>query len=246
MNREYVRVAKKDCYRLEQLIGAAVSAGEAMGATVSIAEATDTLVSVYSRGNPCEMLYDGSWSGLAEPYSEKFAPRIGVDLENKMIDAVNLLYNDRWWDKSRQVNSERLEECLHLCVLKEDGEAIWKRMWSMLFNGDPAVLKQFTSQDPIRYGEDKSGSSSPSLGVGSKFKGDAPEISGQTFGRLQRAIASFPSRYPDYQAKSPKLDDDVRVWLKQIGLAENDAERRVFGAIIREHFKLSPDTQKIQ
>lgn len=69
-------------------------------------------------------------------------------------------------------------------------------------------------------------------------------IHGATFNRLRRAIASFPSRYPDYQAKPPKLDDDVRPWLKETGLAENDAERRVFGAIIREHFQLWPDTLK--
>jgi hypothetical protein len=68
------------------------------------------------------------------------------------------------------------------------------------------------------------------------------KIKGDTHARLQRAIDSFTSRYPDYVTKPPKLDADVRPWLKESELAESDAERRVFGAIIREHFKLSPDT----
>lgn len=71
-------------------------------------------------------------------------------------------------------------------------------------------------------------------------------ITGAIFDRLQRAILIFPTRYPDYQTRPPKLDVDVRPWLKESGLGENDAERRVFGAIIREHFKLSPDTLKNQ
>lgn len=67
-------------------------------------------------------------------------------------------------------------------------------------------------------------------------------ISGDTIKRIQRAIAAFPGRYPEYKTKPPKLDDDVRQWLNEVGLATTEAERRVFGAIIREHFKLSPDT----
>lgn len=70
------------------------------------------------------------------------------------------------------------------------------------------------------------------------------DISGQTLTRLQRAIAAFPARYPSYKERAPKLDDDIRPWLKEAGLAENEAERRVFGTIIREHFELLPDTQK--
>lgn len=70
------------------------------------------------------------------------------------------------------------------------------------------------------------------------------EITGPTFARLKRAIAAFPTRYPAYQTRPPKLDDDVRKWLSDTHLAESEAERRVFGAIIREHFKLSPDTLK--
>jgi hypothetical protein len=69
-------------------------------------------------------------------------------------------------------------------------------------------------------------------------------ITGPTFDRLQRAIATFPNRYIEYQTRLPKLDSDVRPWLKEAGLANNDREAHVFGAIIAEHFKLLTDTQK--
>jgi len=64
------------------------------------------------------------------------------------------------------------------------------------------------------------------------------EIHGQTFARLQRTIAAFPVRYPDYKAKPPKMDIDVRPWLKETGLANSDREAHVFGVIVAEHFKL--------
>ena len=69
-------------------------------------------------------------------------------------------------------------------------------------------------------------------------------IDSDTHNRLMRSIEAFPERYPEYKTKPPKLDDDVRLWLEESGLGKNDAERRVFGVIIREHFKLSPDTKK--
>lgn len=67
-------------------------------------------------------------------------------------------------------------------------------------------------------------------------------ITGPTFERLQRAIAAFPGRYVDYQTRPPKLDSDVRPWLKEVKLANSDREAHVFGAIVAEHFKLSTDT----
>lgn len=70
------------------------------------------------------------------------------------------------------------------------------------------------------------------------------EIAGQTFSRLQRSIAAFPVRYPDYQSQPPKLKDDVRVWLKEAALASSDREAHVFGTIIAEHFNFSGDTQE--
>lgn len=63
-------------------------------------------------------------------------------------------------------------------------------------------------------------------------------ICSSAFERIQRAIASFPSRYPEYQTRKPKLDADIRHWLSESGLAVNESEKRVFGTIIVEHFKL--------
>lgn len=62
-------------------------------------------------------------------------------------------------------------------------------------------------------------------------------IRGAAFVRLQRAIKAFPGKYPEYQTKPPKLDDDIRQWLKATYDA-SDREAHVFGAIISEHFKL--------
>lgn len=62
-------------------------------------------------------------------------------------------------------------------------------------------------------------------------------IRGAAFVRLQRAIKAFPGKYPEYQTKPPKLDADVRAWLK-CSCCTNDREAFVFGTIIAEHFKL--------
>lgn len=81
-------------------------------------------------------------------------------------------------------------------------------------------------------------------GPASQENSGVVEITGQTFDRLQRTIAAFPVRYPNYKSQPPKLKDDVRAWLRETALASNDREAHVFGAIIAEHFKLSGDTQK--
>jgi hypothetical protein len=75
---------------------------------------------------------------------------------------------------------------------------------------------------------------------GQDDSGSKLDIDSATFERLKKVIAAFPDRYPEYKSKPPKLDDDVRPWMKESGFAENEAERRVFGAIVREHFKLFP------
>ena len=62
-------------------------------------------------------------------------------------------------------------------------------------------------------------------------------LRGKTAMRLIQAIANFPSRYPEYQLKPPKLDDDVRPWLKS-SYGASEREAHVFGAIIAEHFNL--------
>lgn len=71
-------------------------------------------------------------------------------------------------------------------------------------------------------------------------------ISSPTFSRIQKAVEAFPLKYPNYAESPPKLDIDVRVWLKTSGLAINDTEKRVFGTILFEHFNLSGNTRKVQ
>lgn len=66
-------------------------------------------------------------------------------------------------------------------------------------------------------------------------------IAGKTHERLERAICDFPSRYPEYKTRTPKLDDDVRPWVKNGGYARNDREAHVFGVILLEHFMSQPD-----
>lgn len=68
-----------------------------------------------------------------------------------------------------------------------------------------------------------------------------PAASGDTCNRIGKAIFAFPVQYPDYKTFSPKLDADIRPWLKESGIAKNDRESHVFGSIISEHYKLSPD-----
>ena len=74
---------------------------------------------------------------------------------------------------------------------------------------------------------------------------DVLRIHGPTFSKLQRAVIAFPERYPRYRTHPPKLDEDVRPWLKEEFKA-SDAVQRVFGAILREHFQLSADTSESQ
>ena len=72
-------------------------------------------------------------------------------------------------------------------------------------------------------------------------------IRGDTMERIHRAVNAFPTRYPDYKTKPPKLDGDVRVWLNppkpkfhnkdgESALAKNDKESVVFSVILKEHF----------
>lgn len=71
----------------------------------------------------------------------------------------------------------------------------------------------------------------------------AVHIAGKTHECLERAIQDFPSRYPEYKTRTPKLDDDVRPWLKSCGYARNDREAHVFGVILLEHFMSPADSQ---
>lgn len=71
-------------------------------------------------------------------------------------------------------------------------------------------------------------------------------INSAAYDRLQRSIEAFPRDYPDYTKRPPKLDTDIRPWLKKSLYATNDREAHVFGVILSEHFKLSSDSSKGQ
>lgn len=66
-------------------------------------------------------------------------------------------------------------------------------------------------------------------------------IRGDTMGRIYRAVNAFPTRYPDYKTKPPKLDEDVRDWLRESALGSEESElgsreNVVISRIIDEHF----------
>ena len=66
------------------------------------------------------------------------------------------------------------------------------------------------------------------------------EIGGKTFSKLMASIRAYEDKY---QGRSPKLDIDVRPWLRSdINCSEREAH--VFGAIISEHFNISGGTKK--
>jgi hypothetical protein len=62
-------------------------------------------------------------------------------------------------------------------------------------------------------------------------------IRGDTMERIRRAVNAFPTAYPEFRSRVPKLQDDLRAWLKETELANTDREAFVFSAIIQEHFK---------
>lgn len=77
------------------------------------------------------------------------------------------------------------------------------------------------------------------LGVASPISSQeaGADIRSETHDKLQSALAEFPIRYPMYQTKKPKLDIEVRPWLKS-AYGVSDREAHVFGTIISEHFEL--------
>ena len=65
---------------------------------------------------------------------------------------------------------------------------------------------------------------------------NAGQITGATYDRLLKAVSAFPTQYPDYKTRPPKLDDDVRVWLEKANISTNAREKHLFGVVIAEHF----------
>jgi len=126
------------------------------------------------------------------------------------------------------------------------GESRHCRDWLFLLEGVAVhgpVARVFLEREAAEW-KAKEVSEEPPKAEAEQIMPTPCAIRGKTFARLQKAINAFPARYPKYATRPPKLDDDVRQWLKEAALTETDAERRVFGTIIREHFKLLPDTQK--
>jgi hypothetical protein len=52
------------------------------------------------------------------------------------------------------------------------------------------------------------------------------------------AIRRFPEQYPDYKKRPPKLDVDVRPWLKSEKIAKNDREAHILAQELVAYFKL--------
>ncbi|MEY4592647.1 MAG: hypothetical protein RIR18_1542 [Pseudomonadota bacterium] len=70
-----------------------------------------------------------------------------------------------------------------------------------------------------------------------KLEAESKTITGQTMDKLTLAVSLFPGKYPNYKTVSPKLDADVRPWLKETeNIKATDRESHVFGAILSEHF----------
>lgn len=74
--------------------------------------------------------------------------------------------------------------------------------------------------------------------IGVRHMDSSVHIGGATFAKLSIALSAFPSAYPDYQSKPPKLDDDLRPWLKST-FACSDREAHVFSIVIQEHYELT-------
>lgn len=74
--------------------------------------------------------------------------------------------------------------------------------------------------------------------IGVRHAESSAYIGGETFAKLSAALSAFPSAYPDFQDKLPKLDDDLRPWL-QTAFACNAREAHVFSVIIQEHYGLT-------
>jgi hypothetical protein len=140
-------IPKSACYSLTQIIGASVILSNGTDMPLTTEEATHTLIRAYPmRDKQQEMLYDGNWGGLAEPFSCKYAQKTGVDLENRMIESVDSLYDLRWWDQSKKRADrelDRIVEATQILVTKECAQSIWERFWAYLGRDSVPRIKRF-------------------------------------------------------------------------------------------------------
>lgn len=207
--------------RLVSITAIVAGIRERSGNRLSFDEITDALACAIDD----VMMYDGSYRSLCDSINGDL--RSENDGRECRREIIYELFNSKYWRSddigsgSIWYNGQKIS-VNDLMVEDVDGEAISHSLWGFFYPGEIAS-QQLPA--PIPSSEIVSG------------------ISGQTFDRLCRAIAAFPERYPEYQSKPPKLNDDVRAWLKA-NYGASDREAHVFGAIISEHFKLSPDTLK--
>jgi hypothetical protein len=195
---------------------------------ITVPEVADAVTSAYDGDSM--PIYEGGSYGLAEEMGQRLNE---VELYNYRVDIVCEIFNSRYWKNTdAMIRSTPVHDIM---IRKSDAQIIANHLGSMFFPDS-------------RFSFDLGNVSDENPGtVGMAEQHDSMQkcrIAGPTFARLVRAIAAFPNRYPGFAMKAPKLDDDIRPWLTEAGLAENEAERRVFGTIIREHFELLPDTQK--
>jgi hypothetical protein len=185
------------------------------------------------------MIYDGESDGLCTPKDGN--PDVEHDGWNKRTDLFTEFFNQKYWRDDRAPYS--FLKLSSLMLLREDAEKLANALW-VFFNSDNVCEKK-----DFRFSVDATAKTNPPYVITAKevsSRDSSSTINGATFAKLQRAIAAFPSRYPDHATRLPKLDADLRPWLKEAGMATNDREAHVFGAILLEHFELSPDPQKSQ
>lgn len=68
------------------------------------------------------------------------------------------------------------------------------------------------------------------------------QFSGPEYDKLTRAFEVFIANYPDHQTNPPKLDNDVRIWMRNPPLECNTREAHVFSLIIFETLGLPTNT----
>jgi len=218
-------IPKTRAVSITQIIRAVSAASDG---AVTVPEVADAINNKDIYDGDSMMIYRGDGYGLADPLCNRTIEGAGY---NKRVDTITELFNVYFWD-----NPDATISKIHvddLLVLKEDGAEIFSRLWAFFFPGKEALaLDELLNTNP------------PTVAHFRDAKIGPPLIIGDTFARLKRAIEAFPARYPDHGTKPPKLNDDVRQWLRDSKIAENEREAHVFGAIIAEHFGISSDTRK--
>lgn len=257
-------IPKSACYSLVQIIAATAVASLQTDAPLSIEEATDVLCLAYPmKDRQQEMLYDGCFKGLAEPFSRTRAPSTGVGLDHEMICTVQDLYDIKWWDQSQKrgdVTADRLRERMLTLVKKEDASSIWERIWRYLgVSPVPDITRTIGSSfNPLEGAEYALGADGTALErahariaelererdellkrieASAKTPGEAT-INSPTLHRILGAVADYPA-WREAQNQEPNLKA-VLGWQEEQQDGKGNASRvaHVAHHIIAEHFGL--------